>query len=42
MLFPKYALEDLSIGNGFIIGKDNIEEFPLIMLVCIKMLRIDL
>jgi hypothetical protein len=27
MLFPKYALEDLSIGSDFIIGKDNIEEF---------------
>jgi hypothetical protein len=26
-LFPKYALEDLSIGSGSIIGKDNIEEF---------------
>jgi hypothetical protein len=27
MLFPKYVLEDLSIGSGFIIGKSNIEEF---------------
>jgi hypothetical protein len=27
MLFPKYALEDLSIGSGSIIGKDNIDEF---------------
>jgi hypothetical protein len=27
MLFPKYALEDPSIGSGSIIGKDNIEEF---------------
>jgi hypothetical protein len=27
MLFPKYILEDLSIGSGSIIGKDNIEEF---------------
>jgi hypothetical protein len=27
MLFPKYALKDLSIGSGSIIGKDNIEEF---------------
>jgi hypothetical protein len=27
MLFPKYALEDLSVGSGSIIGKDNIEEF---------------
>jgi hypothetical protein len=27
MLFPKYALEDLSIGSGSIIRKDNIEEF---------------
>jgi hypothetical protein len=27
MLFPKYALEDLTIGSGFIIGKGNIEEF---------------
>jgi hypothetical protein len=27
MLFPKYALEDLSVGSGFIIGKGNIEEF---------------
>jgi hypothetical protein len=27
MLFPKYVLEDLSIGSGSIIGKDNIVEF---------------
>jgi hypothetical protein len=27
MLFPKHVLEDLSIGSGSIIGKDNIEEF---------------
>jgi hypothetical protein len=27
MLFPKYVLEDLSVGSGFIIGKSNIEEF---------------
>jgi hypothetical protein len=27
MLFPKYVLEDLSIGSGSIIGKSNIEEF---------------
>jgi hypothetical protein len=27
MLFPKYVLEDLSIGSGSIIRKDNIEEF---------------
>jgi hypothetical protein len=27
MLFPKYALEDLSVGSGSIIGKSNIEEF---------------
>jgi hypothetical protein len=27
MLFPKYALEDLSVGSGSIIGKVNIEEF---------------
>jgi hypothetical protein len=27
MLFPKYILEDLSVGSGSIIGKDNIEEF---------------
>jgi hypothetical protein len=27
MLFPKYILEDLSVGNGSIIGKSNIEEF---------------
>jgi hypothetical protein len=27
MLFPRYILEDLSIGSGSIIGKDNIEEF---------------
>jgi hypothetical protein len=26
MLFPKYVLEDLSIGSGSIIGKSNIEE----------------
>jgi hypothetical protein len=38
MLFPKYVLEDLSVGSGSIIGKSNIEEF-LIILVCIKILR---
>jgi hypothetical protein len=27
MLFPKYALEDLTIGSASIIGKGNIEEF---------------
>jgi hypothetical protein len=27
MLFPKYILEDLSVGSGSIIGKDNIEKF---------------
>jgi hypothetical protein len=27
MLFPKYALEDLSVGSGSIIWKSNIEEF---------------
>jgi hypothetical protein len=27
MLFPKYALEDLTLGSGSIIGKGNIEEF---------------
>jgi hypothetical protein len=27
MLFPKYALEDLSVGSGSIIGKSNIKEF---------------
>jgi hypothetical protein len=27
MLFPKFVLEDLSVGSGSIIGKDNIEEF---------------
>jgi hypothetical protein len=27
MLFPKYALEDLTIGSGSIIGKGNIEGF---------------
>jgi hypothetical protein len=27
MLFPKYALEDLSVGSGSIIGKGNIDEF---------------
>jgi hypothetical protein len=26
-MFPKYVLEDLSVGSGLIIGKDNIEEF---------------
>jgi hypothetical protein len=26
-MFPNYVLEDLSIGSGSIIGKDNIEEF---------------
>jgi hypothetical protein len=27
MLFPKYVLEDLSVGSGSIIQKNNIEEF---------------
>jgi hypothetical protein len=27
MLFPKYALEDLSMGSGSIIRKGNIKEF---------------
>jgi hypothetical protein len=27
MLFPKYVLENLSVGSGSIIGKSNIEEF---------------
>jgi hypothetical protein len=27
MLFPKYVLEDLSVGSGSIIGKGNFEEF---------------
>jgi hypothetical protein len=27
MLFLKYALEDLTVGSGSIIGKDNIKEF---------------
>jgi hypothetical protein len=27
MLFPKYVLEDLSVGSDSIIGKGNIEEF---------------
>jgi hypothetical protein len=27
MLFPKYALEDLTIGSGSIIGNGNIDEF---------------
>jgi hypothetical protein len=27
MLFPKYVLEDLSIGSGSLIGKHNIDEF---------------
>jgi hypothetical protein len=27
MLFPKYALEDLSVDSGSIIGKGNIEKF---------------
>jgi hypothetical protein len=27
MLIPKYVLQELSVGSGFIIGKDNIEEF---------------
>jgi hypothetical protein len=27
MLFPKYVLEDLSVGSGSIIGKSNIEKF---------------
>jgi hypothetical protein len=27
MLFPKYVLEDLSVGSGSIIGKGTIDEF---------------
>ena len=27
MLFPKFVMEDLSVGSGSIIGKSNIEEF---------------
>jgi hypothetical protein len=27
MLFPKYVLENLSVGSGSIIGKSNIEKF---------------
>jgi hypothetical protein len=27
MLFPKYVLEDFSVGSGSIIGKSNIKEF---------------
>ena len=27
MLLPKYTLEDLPVGSGSIIGKDNIEKF---------------
>jgi hypothetical protein len=27
MLFPKYVLEQLLVGSGSMIGKDNIEEF---------------
>jgi hypothetical protein len=27
MLFPKYVIEDLTIGSGSIIGKGNIDEF---------------
>jgi hypothetical protein len=27
MVFPKYILEDLSVGSGSTIGKSNIEEF---------------
>jgi hypothetical protein len=27
MVFPKFVLEDLSVGSGSIIGKGNIEEF---------------
>jgi hypothetical protein len=27
MLFPKYALDDLLVGSGSIIGKGNIEQF---------------
>jgi hypothetical protein len=41
MLFPKYVLEDLSVGSGSIIGKGNIEEF-FNHVSMIKMLRIDL
>ena len=26
-MIPKYALKDLLVGSGSIIGKDNIEEF---------------
>ena len=27
MILPKFTLKDISIGNGSIIGKNNIEEF---------------
>ena len=27
MLLPKYTFEDLSVGSGSIIGKENIEDF---------------
>jgi hypothetical protein len=40
MLFPKYVLEDLSVGSCSIIGKGK--RSSLIILVCIKMLRINL
>jgi hypothetical protein len=40
MLFPMYALEDLSVGSGSITGKGNIEEF--FNHVSMQMLRIDL
>jgi hypothetical protein len=32
MVFPKYALEDLTIGSGSIIGKGNIKEFLSFMI----------
>jgi hypothetical protein len=41
MLFPKYVLEDLSIGSGSIIGKITLKS-SLIMSVSTKMLMIDL
>ena len=27
MLLPKYSMEDIKVGSGSIIGKNNIEEF---------------
>ena len=38
---PKYALKDLLVGSGSIIGREIILKNSLIMLVSMKILRID-